>query len=131
MENEQRTLPIRLKEARKKRNISQDHVAQVIGVHPVTVSKYERGLQDPKTTALIELARLYHVSVDWLLTEHEDIVHHNPDHREAGTRVVISKPSLFVRVIDGTISQEAIDDIDEYIDFILERDRRRRTKNHK
>ena len=58
----------RLKEARNAAELSQEQVAEVIGSHVVTVSKYERGVQDPNTELLREMARLYGVSVDWLLT---------------------------------------------------------------
>ena len=58
----------RLKEARNTAELSQEQVAEVIGSHVVTVSKYERGVQDPNTQLLRDMARLYGVSVDWLLT---------------------------------------------------------------
>ena len=58
----------KLKEARNAAKLSQERVAEVIGSHVVTISKYERGVQDPNTELLREMARLYGVSVDWLLT---------------------------------------------------------------
>ena len=50
----------------KSLGIGQEKVAESIGSHPVTISKYERGVQDP-STELKAMAMLYGVSVDWLL----------------------------------------------------------------
>ncbi len=116
--NEERTLGTRLKEARLRWELSQEDVAKDIGIHPVTISKYERGAQDPNARTLIDLARIYDVSVDWLLTEHEDIIHHNPLQREARKRVVISFSSLVLRVVEGTFSDEAIVDITTFVQYL-------------
>ena len=57
----------RLREARRAAGLGQEKVAESIGSHPVTISKYERGVQDPSTDLLKAMAMLYGVSVDWLL----------------------------------------------------------------
>ncbi len=123
-----RTLGMRLKEARMNADYSQEEVAEAIGIHAVTVSKYERDAQDPNTKALAALAKFLNVSVDWLITEHEDIIHHNPMDHEAAMKTVMSYPSVVMRITEGTLSQEAIADINEYVQFVQERDRRRRNK---
>ena len=64
----------RLRESRIAKGLRQEQVAEAIGSHAVTISKYERGVQDPNTGLLLEMAPLYDVSVDWLLTGQEDSI---------------------------------------------------------
>ena len=75
--NRQIELGKRLKKARTDAGLRQEQVAEAIGTHAVTVSKYERGVHDPNTELLREMASLYGVSVDWVLNgdsgEEEDI----------------------------------------------------------
>jgi len=57
----------RLFELRKKKNLSQEELADRIGVSRQAVSKWERAESSPDTSNLIELAKLYEVSLDELL----------------------------------------------------------------
>ena len=57
----------RLFELRKQKNLSQEDLAAKIGVSRQAVSKWERAESSPDTDNLIELARLYEISLDELL----------------------------------------------------------------
>ncbi len=57
----------RLVEYRKKHNLSQEEVAEKIGVSRQAVSKWERVEASPDTDNLIALAHLYNVSLDELV----------------------------------------------------------------
>ena len=57
----------KLKELRMSRRLRQDQVAEMIGVTKSTMSAYENGTRQPSYDVLICLARLYHVSTDYLL----------------------------------------------------------------
>ena len=57
----------RLYELRKKNNLSQEEVADKLGISRQSVSKWERAESSPDTDNLIELAKLYNVSLDELL----------------------------------------------------------------
>lgn len=57
----------RLKKARIKRGYSQQEAAEFINVSTSTLGMYEQGRRDPGTGTLKELARLYNVSIDYLL----------------------------------------------------------------
>ncbi len=124
-----RTLGTRLKEARLNNELSQEDVAEVIGIHPVTISKYERDVQDPNTKTLSALAEIYKVSIDWLINEHSKFIYLNLNENEKVMRLVMSYPHLVMRVREGTLSEEAIDDISEFVRFIQKRDERRRAKS--
>ena len=106
--------------------MSQKDVAEAIGNHAMTISKYERGVQDPNTMTLAALAKALGVSTDWLLTEHEDFIHHGFKGHENVMRVALSLPNLSLRVREDTLSDEAIKALGDYVEYILWREKRRR-----
>ena len=53
-----------LKEYRTKCKMTQEFVAESIGVSRQAVSKWEQGVSDPSTTNLLALAKLYGVSAE-------------------------------------------------------------------
>ena len=57
----------RIREQRKKMGITQREMAQRIGGGIRTVNDYERGVRQPSYARLLELARLFDVSTDYLL----------------------------------------------------------------
>jgi len=54
----------KLRELRLSRNMTQENVAEYLGVSSQTVSKWERGLLSPDITLLPRIARLYRCSID-------------------------------------------------------------------
>lgn len=50
-------------------NMTQEFVAEAIGVSRQAVSKWESGTSDPSTTNLIALAKLFNISADSLIKE--------------------------------------------------------------
>ena len=63
----------RLVEFRKKNGLSQEQLAEKIGVSRQAISKWERSEASPDTDNLILLARLYNVSLDDLLKTEDEI----------------------------------------------------------
>ena len=57
----------RLYELRKQNGLSQEEVADKLGISRQAVSKWERAEASPDTDNLISLAKLYGVSLDELL----------------------------------------------------------------
>ena len=49
--------------------MTQEFVAEALGVSRQTVSKWERGLSDPSTTNLMALAKLFGTTAEELLKE--------------------------------------------------------------
>lgn len=62
----------RLKKARESCRLTQIEVSKKLGISNGTLSGYERNYRDPDTETLSELAKLYNVSIDWLLTGNKD-----------------------------------------------------------
>lgn len=65
----QKSLGEVLKENRLRCHMTQEFVAETIGVSRQAVSKWESGTSDPKTSNLISLAKLFGISVEELLKE--------------------------------------------------------------
>ena len=60
-----------LKNHRTKNKMTQEFVAEAVGVSRQSVSKWEQGILDPSTSNLFALAKLFGVSVEELLKEVE------------------------------------------------------------
>ena len=61
----------KIKKYREEKKMTQMEVAEVLGVKPATISKYEAGALEPNIESLKKLAELFEVSVDELLKEDE------------------------------------------------------------
>ena len=90
----------RLFELRKQKNLSQEDLAAQIGVSRQAVSKWERAESSPDTDNLIELARLYEISLDELLFTCEPTK--KPEVKENGEFVSISLSGIHVIEKDGS-----------------------------
>ena len=62
-----KTLGETLKQYRVENNMTQEYVAEALGVSRQAVSKWEKGLSDPSTSNLLAIAKLYDVSAEELL----------------------------------------------------------------
>ena len=122
----ERTLAVRLREARMHRDMTQEELGEAVNVHPITISKYERGLQRPRARILIALAEFFEMSVDSLLREHGDSLHENLTDAESEMVLILSHPNLTLRVAVETLSGRAIADITQYVRFVLDREMKRK-----
>lgn len=57
----------KLRELRKKRGISQEDLAKVLGVTKSTISKYELGQREPDINAILKISEQFGASVEYLL----------------------------------------------------------------
>jgi len=58
-----------LKQHREQRRMTQEFVAEAVGVSRQAVSKWENGTSDPSTSNLIAIAKLFDLSAEELLHE--------------------------------------------------------------
>lgn len=63
----------RIKEFRKQRNMSQQALANLIGVSNQVISKYEAGLREPKLEKWIKMSEIFDVPVSYLQGVSDDI----------------------------------------------------------
>lgn len=64
-----KTLGVVLKEYRIKCNMTQEFVAETLGVSRQAVSKWETGTSEPSTSNLIAISKMYGVSAEEILKE--------------------------------------------------------------
>ena len=57
----------RLRDLREDHDLSQQQVAEYLGMKQPQYNRYERGLRDIPTDVLIRLAKLYQTSTDYIL----------------------------------------------------------------
>lgn len=57
----------RLKELRKQKNLSQQEIGEMTGMHFTNISRYERGLAMPNSDTLKKLSEALEVSGDYLI----------------------------------------------------------------
>lgn len=59
----------KIKSYRENKNMTQNEIADILGVKSATVSKYESGILEPNIESLKKLAELFEVTIDELLKE--------------------------------------------------------------
>lgn len=65
----------RIKELRELNNFTQSEIGRILGITRSSVNAWEMGVSIPSTKYVIELARLFSVSTDYLLeVEHEMVL---------------------------------------------------------
>ena len=62
----------RIRDLREDSDMNQTEIAKMLGMSQTGYSKYETGENDIPTAILIQLARLYNTSIDYLLGETND-----------------------------------------------------------
>lgn len=96
----------RLYELRKRHNLSQEELAEKLGVSRQAVSKWERSEASPDTDNLIALAKIYDLSLDELIygeKEHKEETKSEPKEKSQGkvNKVDIGPAGIFVESDDG------------------------------
>jgi transcriptional regulator with XRE-family HTH domain len=113
----------RLLQYRKKNNLSQEELAEKLGISRQAVSKWERAEASPDTDNLINLAKLYGVSLDELInsdpntkdvkneqaddtktvTDESDSENSDEIGKKSNTKVTIGTDGIHVRDNDETV----------------------------
>ena len=69
-----------IKKYRKNMNMTQEEMAHRLGVTAPAVNKWENGYSMPDITLLAPIARLLNISLDTLLSFHEDLTPEEVNH---------------------------------------------------
>ncbi|MBQ9365931.1 MAG: helix-turn-helix transcriptional regulator [Schwartzia sp.] len=72
-DNRQSTFSVRLRMLREHQEFSQKEAAKQLRIRPDTYGHYERGLREPDFQTLKHIANFFHVSIDYLLDNEDDI----------------------------------------------------------
>lgn len=91
---------------RKKAGLSQDELAEQIGVSRQAISKWENGEALPETSKLPSLAKALEVSIDWLLSEDEDNSAFSTDSENTQTKEETPKSETWESHSDWSAQEE-------------------------
>ena len=72
----------KLAEARRKNNLTQEQLAERLGVTRQAVSRWESDTAYPETDKIVRMSRLLGVSCDWLLQDGEEAPAPPPPRRD-------------------------------------------------
>ena len=92
------TLGTKIYEKRKEKGLTQEALAEKLGVSPQAVSKWENDASCPDIALLPKLAKLFEISVDELLSEENESIAYVAT---AETRKSIDDMVLRINVVDG------------------------------
>lgn len=122
----------RIIELRKKYNLTQTELADLMNISFQAVSNWERGNSMPDISKLPELAKIFNVSVDELLGENSKLVHfamadqveqyvveNQVTSEELKTHIPILKPSQ-VETIMGKTDFSTFDELESFLPFLDE-----------
>lgn len=105
----------RLTDLRKEKGITQEVLGEKLTVSKYTISSYENGHTSPDDENLVLLAKIFDVSLDYLMGLID-----LPLPYEQGRRDVRIPPEF---------EQQQIDEVQTYIEFIKYREARKKRKN--
>lgn len=105
----------RLKLLRNQNNMTQKELARELGISPSTVGMYEKGNRTPAPDMLKKIAKLFDVSIDYLLgnTNITVIKPHNQDELPA----LLSREEMDLILQYRDFNKEEKIDIQDYINF--------------
>lgn len=72
--NKQSTFSVRLRMIREHQEFSQKEAAEQLNILPDTYGHYERGVREPDFQTLKRIANFFHVSIDYLLDNEDEVV---------------------------------------------------------
>lgn len=56
----------RLRDLREDMDLTQDELVKILNMHKTTYTNYEQGKREPPFELIIQLAKLYNVSIDYI-----------------------------------------------------------------
>lgn len=97
-----KTLGMKISELRKTNKMTQDELAEKMGVSSQVVSKWENDLSIPDLPILIELADFFHITLDDLVKEKEESVSFVP---EEGRKSI---EEMFLRIYVDSVGGDRV-----------------------
>lgn len=102
----------KIKEIRKRKNITQEQLAKKLGVKRSVISKYENGTVNMTLKTMLKIAMELDVSVDDFISENEEPKPNNDDERDE-----------LIRKLE-TLSDESLIALEEFLNYLLLKEQR-------
>ena len=104
------TIGDRLRTIRDAHDLTQEGLAEVLGVQRETIGQWERGVTLPSASSLLTLSELYHVDVDYLLGRIDQKTH---DLQFIHDKTGLSEQAIIELIIDKEIADRDPDNVHE------------------
>lgn len=124
----------RIPELRKERGISMKQAAEQLGMPYTTYVNYEKGVRQPNSETLIDLANFYNTSIDYMLGKSNDRLQVNRDAAPippgqeskkapgAKSGEVSDEEIKFALFGGGPVTDAQYEEVKQFVRFIKERD---------
>ena len=99
------TLPEKIVYCRKRAGLSQEGLADLVGVSRQAVSKWELGDASPDIGKLLALAKAFGVTTDWLLSEEDPAPEEGPSPDPAAENVPPPAAHTWVDSVPGAVGR--------------------------
>ncbi len=88
----------RIQELRKNKNLSQEQLAEILGVSRQAVSKWEGGQSLPEVEKLIAMSALFDVSTDYILKGEDAPIKNNSNDARIASQIVSAVATMLILV---------------------------------
>lgn len=119
---------MRLLELREEKNLTQEDIAKAINTSRTNIGRWEKGINEPSASLIIQLADFFRCSIDYLLEREDDYGNISININE--TFNCSSKKRELIELFD-TLSSEYQSQLLEYARYIAERNKNTKTISKK
>ena len=127
-------LAVKLRQARQESGLTQQKAAELSGLEPNTIWRYEAGQREPSASTLNVLASLYVKPVEWFFEDEPEsppLTEEEQGELEADRELVMNEASVALRSASPNPSDEAIRSIAAFIRFVNEEETREREEQER
>ena len=97
-----------IKDLRESKGINMKEAARLLGMPYTTYVNYEKGLREPTSEILIQIADFYEVSIDYLVGRNSDPA--LPDSKQNSDSTKHSRNILKIAARDGSYTERTLSD---------------------
>ena len=110
---------MRLLELREERNLTQDDIAKAINTSRTNIGRWEKGLNEPSASLIIELAKFFEVQTDYLLGLSDDFGNVTVQQKSPASALTPAEQELLNNFRSLPRAEQA--QANEYVRYIAER----------
>ncbi len=116
---------VKLREFRKNRKWSQKELGERIGVSQVQIADYERGKNLPSTETLIKIAKVFNVSIDYMVGISVEKGNFNEEELTTDPDLLRITNKMRPKLDGIPVSDEQWELINDFLESVLKREKKR------